>query len=311
LLHVEAAEVLLPDSGQWLDWTALDSSELRLRDRLAQPGQSWLGVASIPNKRLANDIVALEKLQDAGVATTTDVIKKELSGYESTAADPFKLRHLADETGYQLELSYSGSGAEGRMDALFRKSSREDCDSHVFWPVHVTPEEASWHTYANNPLKGKLARAMIPQLKEDLKLNLPEYMVPSVFVLLDVLPLSANGKVDRRSLPMPGDARANLDAEYTAPRNEIEEQLIQIWIEVLKLEQVGVFDDFFDLGGHSLLATQVISRLREKMEINLPLSEMFGYPTVAGLAQKIEMIHWVNQEPVMENNIDEREVFKL
>jgi acyl carrier protein len=125
-------------------------------------------------------------------------------------------------------------------------------------------------------------------LRSFVKQKLPESMVPSAFVLLDALPVTANGKVDRKSLPTPEPQRPELAQHYTAPRTPVEELLCEIWAEVLKLESVGIYDNFFDLGGHSLLATQIVSRLREKLRVDLPLRFLFEAPTVAELALKIE-----------------------
>ena len=88
-------------------------------------------------------------------------------------------------------------------------------------------------------------------------------MVPSAFVFLDLIPLTSNGKVDRKALPAPDQNRFDLEESFVAPRTPVEEMIAEIWAEVLKLDRVGIHDNFFDLGGHSLLATQVISRLRE------------------------------------------------
>jgi acyl carrier protein len=110
-------------------------------------------------------------------------------------------------------------------------------------------------------------------------------MVPSAIVLLDALPLTPNGKVDTAALPAP-EAIA-LEHAVVAPRNPMEQALADIWRQVLRIEQVGVEDNFFDLGGHSLLATQVIARIRSTFHVQLPLRSMFDTPTVAGLAQQI------------------------
>ena len=126
------------------------------------------------------------------------------------------------------------------------------------------------------------------QLRAYLKEKLPDYMVPSAFVVLDSLPLTASGKVDRRALPAPDGSRPDLAEAYLAPRNRTEELLAKIWAEVLKLERIGIHDNFFELGGHSLLATQVASRIREVLRIELPLRAMFETPTVAGLSNHIE-----------------------
>jgi amino acid adenylation domain-containing protein len=117
-----------------------------------------------------------------------------------------------------------------------------------------------------------------------LKERLPEYMVPSVFVVLDSLPLTPSGKVDRRSLPAPGLSDVRAENVYVEPRTPVEEQLAEIWEEVLGLERVGVHDDFFELGGHSLLAVRVVTRLNRQFGVELPLHVLFEDPTIEGLA---------------------------
>ncbi|MDZ7959074.1 MAG: amino acid adenylation domain-containing protein [Aulosira sp. DedQUE10] len=127
----------------------------------------------------------------------------------------------------------------------------------------------------------------INQLREFLKAKLPEYMVPSVFVPLKVLPLTNNGKIDRKALPTPDKVRPEQAGLFVAPRNSTEKQLTQIWAEILRLDRIGIYDNFFDLGGHSLLATQLISRIRDTFQAELVVKNIFEAPTVADLAALI------------------------
>ncbi|HEU4593896.1 MAG TPA: condensation domain-containing protein, partial [Pyrinomonadaceae bacterium] len=120
------------------------------------------------------------------------------------------------------------------------------------------------------------------ELRGHLLGRLPEYMVPSQFMALDALPLSANGKVDRRALPEP--ERVDGGREYEAPRDPTEEIVAGLMAEVLKVGRMGINDDFFESGGHSLLATRVVARVREAFGVEVPLRQMFETPTVAGLA---------------------------
>ena len=124
------------------------------------------------------------------------------------------------------------------------------------------------------------------ELREYLRRRLPDYMAPSAFVTLEQLPLSANGKLDRKALPAP--AMAALADESASPRTPVEEIVAGIFAQVLRMEWVGVDGNFFELGGHSLVATQVISRLRETLEVELPLRVLFESPTVAELAEAVE-----------------------
>jgi acyl carrier protein len=118
--------------------------------------------------------------------------------------------------------------------------------------------------------------------------RLPDYMVPSAFVPLERLPMTAAGKIDRRALPEPDWSRPELEAGYVAPRTDSEEALAEIVRELLGLDRVGVYDSFFDLGGHSLLATQFLARIRELFEVEVPLRAVFEQPTVANLAMTVE-----------------------
>jgi acyl carrier protein len=112
-------------------------------------------------------------------------------------------------------------------------------------------------------------------------------MVPSTVTVLDALPLTAHGKVDRRALPVPEAVGADAES-FVAPRTPTEEAIARIWREVLGTDRVGVEDRFFDLGGHSLLATQVVTRIRETLRTDLPLRALFETPTVAALAARVE-----------------------
>jgi amino acid adenylation domain-containing protein len=126
------------------------------------------------------------------------------------------------------------------------------------------------------------------ELQQYLRSRLPSYMVPSVFVMIAAMPLTPNGKVDRRALPQPEQARPSLGGEYVAARTAAEEVLAGIWSVVLRVEQVGARDNFFELGGHSLLATQVMSRVREAFGVEVAVRALFEHPTVEGLARAIE-----------------------
>lgn len=131
-----------------------------------------------------------------------------------------------------------------------------------------------------------VAKSEIDQaaLRDYLRSKLPEYFVPSSFVVLEKLPQLPNGKVNKKALPMPETTREAVAEEYVAPRMPIEEAIAGIWSELLGVEQVGIYDNFFELGGHSLLAAQVIVRVRDKFAVDVPLRSLFVTPNVAGLA---------------------------
>ncbi|MFI3157993.1 MAG: amino acid adenylation domain-containing protein [Methylococcaceae bacterium] len=126
----------------------------------------------------------------------------------------------------------------------------------------------------------------VPELRDFLKQKIPEFMLPSAFVFLDALPLTANGKLDRKALPEP--VAEAVSVSHTAPSNEIEHKLVDIWNDLLGLKNIGIHDNFFERGGHSLLATQMIVRIEEHLSVEIPLTSLFGMPTISALAKLIE-----------------------
>jgi amino acid adenylation domain-containing protein len=135
------------------------------------------------------------------------------------------------------------------------------------------------------------------ELVQFLRAKLPDYMVPSVFKFLDALPHTAQGKIDRRLLPAPDVWYSELRRDFVAPRTPTEESVAEVWIQLLGLPRVSVFDNFFDLGGHSLLATRLLSRLRQNLSIELSLRTIFQEPTIAGLSRMID--HLAENEVAM------------
>jgi amino acid adenylation domain-containing protein len=151
-----------------------------------------------------------------------------------------------------------------------------------------------------------------------LKEKIPSYMIPSIFVTLKEIPLTPNGKVNRAELPVPQLSEDGTSANFVAPRNPLEETLAEIWRETLGAAQVGVESNFFDLGGHSLLATRVVTQIRERYGVELPLRVLFESPTIAGLAQHLDAVQVKETQlsrilSMLENveNISEEEVTAL
>jgi acyl carrier protein len=124
-------------------------------------------------------------------------------------------------------------------------------------------------------------------LRRALGRHLPDYMVPATFVVLEALPKTSTGKVDRRRLPAPNAERDAGHRPSAVPRNQVEERLVDLWCDVLRKDRIGIHDNFFELGGHSLLATQVVSRIRSLYGKELPLRTLFEAPTVADMATVI------------------------
>lgn len=128
------------------------------------------------------------------------------------------------------------------------------------------------------------------ELRAFLKQALPTYMVPAVLIMLDMLPLTANGKVDQKVLPSPEFTTVTEISPIISPTTSLEAALVELWTQLLGQKQIGIHDNFFELGGHSLLATQLVSRIRDRFHVELPLRRLFETPTIAELAQTIESL---------------------
>jgi acyl-coenzyme A synthetase/AMP-(fatty) acid ligase/acyl carrier protein len=129
----------------------------------------------------------------------------------------------------------------------------------------------------------------VREVRSYLRQRLPDYMLPSALVALERLPLTPNGKLDRKMLPAPEGRQE--EAPYLAPRTPMEEMLVRVWAEALRVERIGVHDNFFDLGGHSLIATSMISRVRSEIGIEMPLQSVFEAPTLEAFAERILVMH--------------------
>jgi amino acid adenylation domain-containing protein len=271
---------------------------------IGMPGEIFIGGAGVARGYLRRrQLTAKKFLRDpfagragARMYRTGDRARFHPEGtieYLGRADDQVKIRGYRIELG-EIEAVLARHPAVRVCAVVVRRSKRVVSESGNQKPV-LSPVEGSAienrksdeHLAAYVVAKeGTLAAA---ELRDFLRGKLPEFMVPSTFVGLAALPLTANGKVDRRALAAsvgePMDPRAR---DFVAPRSEIEELIAQTWRAVLKIERIDVLDDFFDLGGHSLLATRVAARLRAALDAELPLRVLFEARTIAALAREIE-----------------------
>ena len=202
-----------------------------------------------------------------------------------------KIRGFRIELG-EIETVLSGHPAVRDAAVL----ARADVAGDRRLVAYVVPSDGLQVTSSEDASLVARHSSLVDELRGFLRQQLPEYMVPSAFVLLEALPVTANGKLDRRALPAVDRTHLSQETEFVAPRTPLEAKLAEKWAEVLGVERIGIHDNFFDLGGHSLMATQLISRLREAFQVDLPLQSLFEMPTVAGLAERIEVLRWLAQD---------------
>lgn len=268
------------------DWQRQGWSVSALRQFLKESQLERLGITGAPSCRLQNTVRAVELLASPACPGTAGELREWLEQLEQPGVEPEELWGLSQEVPYDVYVGWSGSGEDGKCDVLFERRTPGQRQATGCLCAEETALLA-WSQYANDPVRSLLSQRLVPMLREHLGEKLPEYMVPSAFVLLESLPLTPNGKVDRKSLPPPDPVRPELEGKFVPPRTPVEEVLAGIWAEVLGLERVGVEDNFFELGGHSLIATQLISHVREVLQVEVPLRHLFEEPSVAGLAKLI------------------------
>jgi amino acid adenylation domain-containing protein len=283
-LGVGPALGLVPQTFD-LDWAAQVGTLERLRPLLDRGDWEVARVMGIPNRRVWAAIQT-EAFLAGAEAPTAGEIRSRLADGEPAGVDPQAVWDLAREAGYQASLYPSASDPRGCFDALLsRVAPPEPAAAYA----GARPAVAPLRTYTNAPMQALLAQSLVPELRRFLESRVPEYMIPSAFVLLDSLPLTANGKVNRGALPGLETTRPQLEEAYVAPRTEVEKTLADIWANALGLDLVGIHDNFFALGGHSLLATSVIARVRDALQVEVPLRRLFEVPTVAAFAEALAL----------------------
>ena len=290
-LHVgkPVASTATPATLDWkkLDWKKLGLNLNSLCEMLRETQPETLVISGVPDSRLTPEIALLQLLKQEDGTPTVGELRATLSHQpHAPGLEPEDLWALEQELPYRLEIRPAQS--PGTFDVLFRRQGPDSgqSDSTVRFPSE-TETVRPWENYANNPLRQQQITSLVPQVREWLTGKLPDYMVPSAFVLLEAIPLSLNGKVNRRALPAP-EFTQDANTAHIEPRTEIEKRVAGIWSEVLHISRIGVEDNFFSLGGHSLLATQVMSRLKNLFQVDLPLRTIFELPSVAELAKRIE-----------------------
>ncbi|MBT9317709.1 polyketide synthase [Leptothoe spongobia] len=266
---------------QWLEWQPNHQSLASIRQVLQETQPEVLGIRRIVNPRLIGPLTLIQRLTQENPGNVGE-LRKALRQQTDPGIELESWWHLAEDLGYTPYVYSSGENALDQYDVVLQRGQ------HIY-PVATYPMGSSqnqpWATYGNNPLTTQITGKLEPRLRQHLKEQLPDYMVPAAFVMLDQMPLTPNGKVDRRALPVPDMRRRELDVELVMPTSELEQEIAILWKDMLQLEDVGIDDNFFDLGGNSLLLTQVHRKLVEQIDASLSIVTLFQCPTIRGLAE--------------------------
>ena len=277
VLRVGAA----PSAAQ-ADWTDGEGMPAAALEALLARGGDLVCVAGLMNARVEDELRCLDLIEHAGLGTVGE-LAAQVAAAPRAGIDPEDLHRMAERHGYRALLSPAAGRRPGRFDARFVRNGAEPPPAPVARPP-AAPR--NWADYANNPLLAVQGAALAPVLRQHLAATLPEFMIPASFLWLDRLPLTANGKVDRKALPLP-ELGGDKSVPYRAPREAREQVLAELFQDLLGVQRVGIDDDFFALGGHSLLATRLASQVRAVLGTELAVRTVFESPTVAQLAEHL------------------------
>ena len=289
VLHIGTPASLPRVEAVWLDWRADDLDLSALRARLEAGDAELLCLRNIPNARVLRAVRTAACLESTECPEDAAGIRAALdaAGESEPGCNPEDFWELGQTLGFETEVRFSADLSSGDFDVAFLRRGQE---ATLLFPDEcglAADADMQARDFANNPMMGKLSSKLGPALRESLAEQLPAYMVPAMVVSLDELPLSPNGKVDRKRLPAPDSFRPELPADYAAPVGALQRVVANIWTEVLGIDRAGVDDTFFDLGGHSLLAVQIQTQLNQLLPIQVALADIFQFATVAQLSNCI------------------------
>ena len=239
-----------------------------------------LHIADVVDGRLARDARAYELVGRAPAQSTVREIRAAL-GAAMAGIDPEALATI--DADYDVSLAWPASGVIGRFDVTLRRKNARLATADSARPVgHLRP----WSEFVHHAAPEAFEPEQLASLREHLGATLPDYMIPSMFVRLNELPLTPSGKVDRKALRPPTVERGT--SVFVEPRTETERKVAALWAELLGAERVGAEDRFLELGGHSLIAMRVVGRLRRELNVSIPLDPLLRGDTVAQVAALVD-----------------------
>ena len=263
----------------WIDWQSQELTLTKLTDFLHRKNREVVGITNIPNAWVHNATKAVELLSPPVELSLVEELRKALDE-DDAGVSPEDLYELAESCGYEVDTSWINANTDGSFAAIFYPGPQSD----IAFPAPNLAEPVIWSEYATNPGRGKVIRTLVRDLQCYSRQRLPEHMVPSTLVLLDSLPLTSNGKVDRKSLPAPDSELDDSREQYVPPSDELEQALVEIWERALGVRPIGIRDNFFDLGGYSLLAAELFMEISDRFHRDLPLAALAKNPTISALA---------------------------
>lgn len=279
-LHINRNNIIDPDC--YWDWKENNLDFQSVKKIILDNKNQIIEIRNIPNPRLIKEFYLLDLIEDENIKNVQE-LKEKLEPIEVKGIEPEDWWNL--ETEFDAEIIITWSQLKAGYNLIFKPKNIEGkTHSQLQKKIH----NKSYQEYTNNPLHSKIARQLEPKLREYLKSRLPEYMIPTTWVTLEKMPLNANGKIDRKSLPQPEKSRPELKTRLVLATKDIEKRIAEIWQDLLQLEIVGTQDNFYELGGNSLLLIQLNRQLKQTLNLDIPVVKLFQYPTISSLSEYLE-----------------------
>ncbi|MGD9210836.1 MAG: amino acid adenylation domain-containing protein, partial [Desulfobacteraceae bacterium] len=288
-----------------LNWPAMKYSQNKVLDFIESNSPDYLIVKGVLNSRVQQDVIN-SRLTKENTWKTIGELKRSIVGCNKNnmGGHPEDWWKLEDHLPYHINVQPSIEGIEF-FDVWF---VRQGLNKIILNGRRPKPNYAfSIHKYANEPEKGIACRKLPLQLKESLSKKLPDYMLPSHFVILENWPLNTNGKIDRKSLPI-ADIKRKSQRKRVIPFSPIEKTIASIWFEVLKIDDIGVHENFFEVGGNSMLIAELQKRLQNVLKKEVAIVDLFKFPTINSFAQSISSIHKEELKEKTKELIQQREL---
>lgn len=280
-----------PRPMQQMPWDGGDAAHAALRARLAGPGDVDIVLREVPNRRLAADVAAWQLVQEADDHDTVADVRARIEVRAPQGTDPEVFWMLGEAHGREVLISWTPGFGDGRYDVVF--TSAVSAGQPALPASSPASDDArrrveGWpHAHASDPLHVVLSQRLPGLLRQHLAGRLPAHMVPSHFAVIDRIPLTPNGKLDRRALPEPEVSGGN--DRFDPPQGAVEEAMAALWQEVLGAPRVGRHDNFFELGGHSLMAIQITALLSQRHGIDVPVRHFFEHHTLSAVSSAIDL----------------------
>jgi thioesterase domain-containing protein/acyl carrier protein/SAM-dependent methyltransferase len=289
------------ESASWLSVGSLVALEQRLQQQPDQPFR----LTSVPNARTAPDFALLEQVQLAGEDELVSALKRQAANVPG-GVDPDVFWSVADRAGFRAHVRWATDGHDNQVEVVFLPRKLGSALPPL--PAGLSLAAVAPRDFVNEPYVPlpAVSKEQIQQWRRQAAQTLPDYMVPTDFVVIPRFPITPNGKIDRKALPAPGTDRSSQPQpaadQASQPITPDEIRLAALWSEVLGTADIGIDDNFFELGGHSMIAVQVMTRLEKQTGHRLPLATLFEYPTIRQLATLLQedtkSVSWESLVPI-------------